>query len=409
MGLSGVQRIAKIVKYLPDHGWDITVLTVGDVGYFAHDYSLLEEVLGSGVRIERTKTLDPLRLFRRRGTIKMPSDSNRRLLSGATHTFLQPDNKIGWKRYALKRAQEIFAKEPFDAIFATAPPFTDFLIGHELRQSLGVPLIVDYRDPWVDNKNFFYATPLHRRYAASLEKRVLKSADCIIVVNRKIKEKLIARYQFLTHTSVEIIPNGFDPEDIDEASRMPMERSRKMRLTYSGHFDAGRSPDYLFSALAEVFAKNASARDEIELCFVGHFHGAFHKSATRAGVASSVVTTGYVDHRESVRYLMASDVLWLTIYDSAITPGKIYEYMGTRKPILALAPEGALKSVLRGYGAATVVAPNEVEAISRAISALHGQWRSGTLPVGSAEHASEFDQRRLVEQLARSVAHTLRI
>ncbi|MBC8144788.1 MAG: glycosyltransferase family 4 protein [bacterium] len=409
MGLSGVQRIAKIVKYLPEHGWDVTVLTVGDVGYFAHDYSLLEETLGAGVRIERTKTLDPLRLFRRKGTIKMPSDQNRRLLSGATHTFLQPDNKIGWKRFALKRARELAADEPFDAIFSTAPPFTDFLIGHELRQSLGIPLIVDYRDPWLDNRNYFFATPLHRRYATNLEKRILKSADSIVVVNRKIKEKLIARYPFLTHTSVEIIPNGFDPDDIEEASRKPIELPRKFRLTYSGHFDAGRTPEHLFKALAELFAANPAARDEVEVRFVGHFHEAFQKTATRLGVSNAVVPTGYVDHRESVRHLMASDVLWLTIFDPTITPGKIYEYMGTAKPILALAPDGALRHVLRGYGAATIVEPTDVAAITRALTDLYSKWRTGSLPRGSAEHAREFDQRRLVEQLARIIAHTPRI
>lgn len=409
MGLSGVQRISKLVKYLPEHGWDVTVLTVGDVGYFAHDYSLLEEVHGAGVRIERTRTLDPLRLFRRRGTIRMPSDGSRRFLSGLTHTFLQPDNKIGWKRYAVRRAKELAAEEPFDAILATAPPFTDFLVGHELRQTLGIPLIVDYRDPWVDNRNYFYATPLHRRYATRLEQAVLRSSDSIVVVNRKIKEKLIARYPFLTHTSVEIIPNGYDPEDIEEAGRIPLERPSKMRLTYSGHFDAGRSPEFLFKGLANVFAANPASRDEIEACFVGHFHDSFQKMAAKLGVSSAIHTTGYLDHRESVRQLLASDVLWLTIFDPTITPGKIYEYMGTGRPILALAPEGAVRGALRGYGAEICVGPTDVEAITRAITELHRQWTSRMLPRGNTERAAEFDQRVLTEKLARILAYTLRI
>lgn len=409
MGLSGVQRISKLVKYLPEHGWDITVLTVGDVGYFAHDYSLLEEVQNAGVRIERTRTLDPLRLFSRKGTIKMPRDGSRRLLSGITHTFLQPDNKIGWKRFAIRKAKELAAVEPFDAILATAPPFTDFLIGYELRQSLGTPLVVDYRDPWVDNRNYFYATPMHRRYATQLEQRVLRNADGIVVVNRKIKEKLIARYQFLTHTSVEIIPNGFDSEDIEEARRIPIERASKMRLTYSGHFDAKRSPEYLFQGLANVFAANPSARDEIEARFVGHFHESFRKMASKFGVSSAIHTTGYLDHRDSVRQLLASDVLWLTIFDPTITPGKIYEYMGTGRPILALAPDGAVRSALRGYGASLAVEPTDVEGITRAIGDLHEKWKSRTLPDGDVDRAAEFDQRTLTEKLARILAHTLRI
>jgi glycosyltransferase involved in cell wall biosynthesis len=409
MGLSGVLRIAKFTKYLRNFGWDPTVLTVGDVGYFAYDYSLLEEVLEAGVNVERTRTLDPLALFKRQGTIKMPPDGRRRFLSGLTHVFLQPDNKIGWKRYALKRAMELAEHEHFDAILATAPPFTCFLIGHELQQKLGIPLVVDYRDPWTDNRNYFYATPMHKSYAAGQEETVLKNADGVVVVNRKIKEKLIARYPFLTHEGVHIIPSGYDPQDFRLAARFPMPRSRKMRFTYSGLFDARRTPKFLFTALAKIFAEHPEMRDEIELCFIGTFQESFRKMAAQLGVSSAIVTPGYVEHHQAVRYLMASDVLWLTMYDPAITPGKVYEYMGSRKPILALAPKGIVRSVLANYGAATCVDPEDVDAIASAIRSLYEQWTAGTLPRGNEVVAQEHDQRALTERLARVLAYSLRI
>ncbi|MEO5931601.1 MAG: glycosyltransferase [Candidatus Kapaibacterium sp.] len=409
MGLSGVLRIAKFTKYLRNYGWEPTVLTVGDVGYFAYDYSLLEEVLEAGVKIERTGTLDPLRLFRRKGTIKMPPDGRRRMLSGLTHVFLQPDNKIGWKRYALKRALELAKHEHFDAILATAPPFTSFLIGQELQKRLGIPLVVDYRDPWLDNRNYFYATPLHRGYAAGLEEAVLKNSDGVVVVNRKIKEKLIARYPFLTHEAVHIIPSGYDPQDFRLANRFPLPRSRKMRFTYSGLFDARRTPKFFFMALAKIFAQYPETRDEIEVCFIGTFQESFRKMATQLGVSSALVTTDYVEHHQAVRNLLASDVLWLTIYDPSITPGKVYEYIGSRKPILALAPEGIVRTVLNDYGAATFVDPEDVDGIAAAIHTLYIQWREEKLPVGNEGLAREHDQRHLTERLARILAYSLRI
>lgn len=409
MGLSGVLRIAKFTKYLRTVGWDPTVLTVGDVGYFAYDYSLLEEVLESGVKIERTRTVDPLSLFKKKGTIKMPPDGRRRLLSGLTHVFLQPDNKIGWKRFAVKRAMELAEREHFDAILATAPPFTCFLVGLELQQKLGLPLVVDYRDPWTDNRNYFYATPMHKGYASAQEEAVLKNAEGVVVVNRKIKEKLIARYPFLTHEGVHIIPSGYDPQDFRLAARFPMPKSRKMRFTYSGLFDARRTPKFLFTALAKIFAEHPEMRDEIELCFIGTFQESFRKMAQQLGVSSAIVTPGYVEHYQAVRYLMASDVLWLTMYDPTITPGKVYEYMGSRKPILALAPEGIVRSVLGGYGAATCVDPEDVDAIAGAIHTLYGQWSAGTLPKGNEALAQEHDQRALTERLARVLAYSLRI
>src|ERR1041385_5466377 len=129
MGLSGVQRTLKFVKYLPQFGWQPTVLTVTPTGYFAQDYTLLEEIHSHRIEVERVGSLDPNLLFRKKGVIKMPSESWRKVLTFVSDTFFIPDNKIGWKRKALKAAEVLFEKKKFDIIFATAPPFTDFLIG----------------------------------------------------------------------------------------------------------------------------------------------------------------------------------------------------------------------------------------------------------------------------------------
>ena len=409
MGLSGVIRIAKFAKYLREFGWEPTILTVGDVGYFAYDYSLLEEVLEAGVTIERTRTLDPLRLMKRRGTIRMPVASRRRFVSGITQAFLQPDNKIGWKRFALKRAAELIEQKGFDAIFATAPPFTDFLIGRELQKRYDLPLVIDYRDPWLDNRDYFYVTPLHRSYAARMEEMVLKNAESVVVVNRRIKEQLLARYPFLTHELVHILPSGYDSTDFRLAARHPLPRPRKLRITYSGICDVHRSPKTFFQALSKIFAQHPESRDEIEVCFVGTFQEKYRSLATNLGVASALVITGYLEHLEAVRHLVSSDVLWLTTADPAITPGKIHEYIGTRKPILALVPDGVIKQVLADYGAATIVDPNNVEAISAAIFDLYTKWQQNALPVGREEVAREYEQRRVTERLARILAHAVRI
>lgn len=410
MGLSGVLRVAKFCKYLRTlYGWDVTVLTVGDVGYFAYDYSLLEEVLESGIVVERTRTLDPLSLFRKKGTISLPKAGRRRFLSGLSHAFLQPDNKIGWKRFALRRAEELIADSHYDVVFSTAPPFTSFLIGAELQRRHGIPLVVDYRDPWLDNVSYFFATPVHRRYAANLEASVLKRAEGVVVVNRRIKEQLVARYPFLTHESVHIIPSGYDPADFKVAGRFPLERSRRFRITFSGISDIHYSPRPFFEALARLFARRPDLRDEIEVVFVGSFHSSYHRLALALGVASSIITTGYVDHTDAIRHLLASDVLWLSAVDPAVTPGKVHEYVGTGKPILAICPPGVLRQVLREYGAAISVDVNDVDGISDAVATYYEQWKQGTLPHGNTVMAGEYDQRNLVGRLARILSYAIRI
>lgn len=411
IGLSNVLRIARLAKHLTEFGWDPTVLTVNDVGYFAQDFSLLEEVLERGVQVERTQTMDPVRLLGNKRMKKVPVERYRGFLRGVSHTFLQPDNKIGWKRYALQRAVELMEEHPFDVVLATAPPFTDFMIGRELQKRYGLPLVVDYQDTWLDNPRQFYATPIHRSYAAGLEEDILKNADACVVVNRRIKERLIARYPFLTHDSVHIIPGGYDAKEFQNARRhlASSPPPEKMRITYCGAFDSRHTPKYFFQALSTIFAQQPQTRGEIEVMFVGTLPAVFRKMATNIGVASALVATGYVEHRNVPGLLLSSHLLWLANYHTASVPGKVYEYMGSGRPILALTEKGVLTQTLASYRAATVVPPTDSQAIAEALLASYHQWKSGTLPEGNRQAAEDYDQRKLAERLARVLAYSVKI
>ena len=149
LGLSGVQRTAKFAKFLGRYGWKPTVLTVEPAGYYAFDESLLREVEEAGVEIVRTTSLDANRLFKKKGVVRLPSEFIRKAAGFIGDLLFIPDTKIGWKRRALKAALELTARTRFDAILATAPPQTDFLIGMELKRRTGIPLLVDYRDAWM--------------------------------------------------------------------------------------------------------------------------------------------------------------------------------------------------------------------------------------------------------------------
>ena len=271
MGLSGVVRITKFLTHLRSLGWQVTVLTVDEVGYYAHDDALFREIEESGIEVVRTKTLDPLSIVgKRRREIRRPGDRTGRLLRTMTHAILQPDNKIGWKKHAIAAGTALLEKDHYDAILATAPPFTCFLIARELSQISGVPFVVDYRDPWIDNKNFPWVTPFHRRYAAGLEKEVLRNAESVVVVNRTIKESLLARWRFLTHESVHILPSGYDPKEIASARPAPL-RSSRMRLLFSGVIPPGLTLRPFFPALAKLIEQRPALRSEIEAVFLGKF------------------------------------------------------------------------------------------------------------------------------------------
>jgi glycosyltransferase involved in cell wall biosynthesis len=408
MGLSGVQRTLKFAKYLPLYKWEPTVLTVTPTAYFALDYSMLREVSDSNIRTVRTNSIDPTRLFKRDKPIKMPHERMRSFLSKVSQALFIPDNKIGWKREALKAARKLLQEESFDVILSTAPPYTSHLIGMALARETGIPLVLDYRDAWVDNPLHFYLTPFHKMIHQRLEKAVLHSSNKIITINRRIKEVMIVRYPFLSYHDISIIPQGYDPEDFHVGDPLKLPFTEKMRFTYAGTFYRNRTPKFFLRALAEVLNQNPKMRQKIEAVFIGTFRKENYGLIDTLGLKDVVKVFGYLDHGSTIRYLIASDVLWMTIGigkgEDMISTGKLFEYIGSRKPILGLVPDGVAGKTILETGAGRVVPPTDVAAIKKAIIELFTLWEKNELPEIPMEYAEKYDRRKLTGELARELS-----
>lgn len=406
MGLSGVQRTLKFVKYLPQFEWAPTVLTVSSRGYFAKDETLLEEIAPLGIEIVRTRSFDINRAFRRQEVVKMPPELLRKMFSRLSDTFFIPDNKIGWKRPALKAASALMKKEKFDAVFATAPPQTDFLIGEALKEKFHLPLVLDYRDAWVDYPFRTYPTPMHRFIHKTMEKQVLHKADAIIVASRRLKELILRRYKFLQYNDVQIISQGFDPEDMKIAPQEKLPRVEKMRITYSGVFYEDRTPLFFLEALHRVFKQNPKIRGRIEACFIGAFRAEHRKIVHRLELNDAVNILGYLEHKECVKYLLASDVLWVMMGDTKSSPGKIYEYIGAQKKILGCVPEGFMRSLIEEAGG-VCADPSNVEQIAAAILQLYDEYEHRKLAGPRPDIVDKYNRITLTGELAKVLTNLI--
>jgi glycosyltransferase involved in cell wall biosynthesis len=400
MGLSGVQRTLKFVKYLPQFGWQPTVLTVTPTGYFAQDYTLLEEIRALHIDIERVGSLDPNRLFRKKGVVKMPSERWRKILTYLSDMFFIPDNKIGWKRKALKAAEKLFAEKQFEIIFATAPPFTDFLIGEELSKKFKKPLVVDYRDPWHEYPFKYYPTPLHKWRNYVLEKRVVHAASRILTTNRRVKELILKRYKSLEYNDVIILPQGYDPQDFVNGSLQPP-KTTKMRITHAGVFYGDRTPEYFLQALKKIFNEQKELKGHIEACFIGNLHDEHLKLIATMQLEEHVVTTGYLDHAHCVQYLMASDVLWLMLNNDSQSPGKLYEYLGARKPVIACVNDGFLSQTIEEAEAGVILRPDDVDGIAKNILRYYELFKTKQLPAPNEEVVLKYDRVELTNELSK--------
>jgi glycosyltransferase involved in cell wall biosynthesis len=415
MGLSGVQRTLKFVKYLPEFGWKPIVLTITPTAYYAYDNTLLNELDMSQIEIHRSETKDVTKTaasLSNSQQFKLPGEFMRRLMNLASQTFFIPDNKIGWKKFALQKADEILDQHgDIDLIFSTAPPFTSHLIALELRKKYQLPTVIDFRDPWVENPLHIYPTPFHRRMHQRLEEQVVLGVDKIVVVNRALKEQFLRLYrEKLTHKDIVIVSHGYDSKDFEQVPKVRI-NTGKIRFLYSGTLhSAERSPKPFFLGLKKAIEHNPELGEKVEARFVGLFPTEYMKFAKSLGLDGLVQVEGYKSHYDALAENFQADVLWATQsavkHIETITQSKLFEYVACERTLFGIVPDGASKQfILEANG--VVAHPNFPDEIATKILDLFERWKSGTLPVPSKEVVAKYDRRNLTMQLAREFEQML--
>lgn len=423
MGLSGVQRTLKFVKYLPQFGWQPIVLTTSDARFYAYDYSLNKDIPEEAI-IYQTK---PGGLFA--GNKKSKKDEKDETSNEVTSTpisypspflqkikrllslaFMQPDSRKFWKKKALQTADEIFAEHQIDAIFASGPPYTSFMVARELSLKYNVSYVLDYRDLWVGNAYYYYITPFHKRYAQKLEKLCLTRAERVTVISREMKESILRRYDVVGHEDISILPHGFDAEDFQNAIGEGFEKSDRghFTLTHSGLFPDDLTPKYFLKAVAKLLNEKPEMKDKLRLRFVGLMKKKDLKLIKKLGLEPITTVTGYVSHSKAVEELMVADVLWMMLPNNIATPSRLYEYIGSGKPLLVSCPDGGLRQLAEGTGAAITTEHNDVEAIKNSVAEFYNLWQKGKLPIAKDEYRNNFERRSLTEQLSKELLLSLK-
>jgi glycosyltransferase involved in cell wall biosynthesis len=407
LGGAGVQRVAKFCKYLPSFGWEPVILTVKDVEYLAKDESLAKEI-PEGVEVFRSGSFDPLRIlfllkkiFKRIRKRRIKTDRR---------------NKIGWFPWALVKGYNLCKKENIDLIFSTSPPPTSHLIAYFLKFLTKKSWIADFRDPWAGYQYQYYPTFLHKFLKKRAEKLILNSVDGIVAVNERI-EKRIKEKNPLTE-NLKTIPNGFDPDDFVVAGRGDPS-GRPYKIIYMGTFNPDCNPEPFFKAWSNLLVKKELPKDKIKLIHLGLSMGLDIDGLIRKyNLAASIERKGYLPHREALKILTQADLLLLVVSEAEDTelcvPGKIYEYLYTQKPILAVVPpDGAAASLIKQFNAGQIIAPNDIIGIEKALKSYYAEFescrgliyqaRSGRInatPTISAKDLELFTRKNLTSRLA---------
>ncbi|MDX2283068.1 MAG: glycosyltransferase [Bacteroidia bacterium] len=417
-GGAGVQRVLKFAKYLRDFGWEPVVYVPANPSYPVLDPSL-EADIPPDLEILRGPIWEPYEWYKRftgKGkqervysgflTEDRPPSLTERLSVWIRGNFFIPDARRFWIGPSVRRLDAWLRQHPVDAILSSGPPHTVHLIARGLKRRTGLPWIADFRDPWT-NIDFYpqlgltpWADRLHRRMEAS----VVREADQLVTVSWVWAEE----FRALGARNPRVILNGFDDQDF---AFDPPPLEPRFVCAHIGYLNADRNPPRLWEAFGELYQDHPDLRRDLVLRFVGKADHVTFRQLEAAGLSGCVERIDYVPHSEVLRYTRSAQLLLLLVNNvpnvMGHIPGKTYEYIGSRRPVLAIAPpEADAARVLREARSGRACGFEDKEAMKAEILRRYAQYQAGTLATEAADTRG-FTRRDATRQMAEAL-HALR-
>ncbi len=444
MSAAGVHRSVRFVRYLPELGWDITVLTPEEKEYpplTPVDHSLMEKIPAS-IKEERTRIFQGFfKLFNLKESMAANKDAKKKLVSKFFSSeekkdkaapldpnlikelaeqanlkkpapkqksrfqklkdliydlFTIPDKNVSWLPYAVARGWKLYRQKQVDIIYSTAPPFTDHLIALILKKLTGLPWIADFRDPWARSPmkvDELRGTFRGRAYDY-LERKFVENADKVILNTRYAEEEFVQFYGEAFRSKFCVIPNGFDPADFESGEFAPNGKVKgdKLVITHTGALYRKRNPDAFFQAVAEIIDEGIISPEELEVKFVGIIAPDLFKSFKDFEKLENVIRVyPQVSHKEALRFQADSDVLLLFQPGTSLSvPGKFFEYVALKKYMLAVAVPGATTELVEKYELGATATPEDIARIKQGLIDFIERWRNGG--IGYVQSTGAYEQ-----------------
>ncbi|AIJ37500.1 Glycosyltransferase [Flavobacterium psychrophilum] len=411
-GGPGVQRWLKFVKYLPDYNIQPIVYIPENPTYPIIDEGLISEVSEQAI-ILKNKIIEPYQLasvFSKKSTKgissgiipnqKKQSFIQKLLLLVRGNLFI-PDARILWVKPSVKYLEKYISENNIDTIITSGPPHSLHLIGLKLKQNLNVKWFADFRDPWTTIgyhsalKLSSYAEKKHK----NLERKVLNTADTIIVTSKTTKTE----FQAITTKPIEVITNGYDVENISKQTL-----DEKFTLAHIGSFLSDRNPIILWESLSELVAENEKFATLFQLKLIGKVSQEILDTIDGFNLNSYVNNLGYVSHKEAIEHQKKSQILLLIEIDSletkSIIPGKLFEYMVSERPIIAIGPKGSdFAEIITETNTGVFFIYNEKEKLKKQILSYFELYLTQKLTV-SAVGLQQYSRKKLTEKLSKLIS-----
>jgi glycosyltransferase involved in cell wall biosynthesis len=374
----GGVRIRRISRLLSRHGWDPVVLT-----HPRADTSVAPEKIDPQIEevasVDLARIYERLRDFGRRSKPAAPSGSVELiakkigLTSEINRWLMVPDKQITWYQAALRRGRQLLRDGKFSVIFASLDPRTSFLVAARLSKETGVPCVLEYRDLWIGIPYYHLAqpTPIHRWLHRRLERKALRQARIVSAVCRGIEDYLSRTHADILQSPVELNYNFFDPAEYPPSTRSDQ---RPFTVSYTGAMHTSRNPRIFFEGMRAFIERSGLSPAQFRFNWAGGASGIsdLAEILERTGVRPYLDFMGLIPHREALRLLVQSDAALLiqSPDDTIHIPGKLFEAMGARVPLLALSGKCETSEIIDRCRAG-IVCEHTAAAVAAGLAEFH--------------------------------------
>ncbi len=389
LGGPGSLRPVKFAKYLPDFGFEPIILTRKDIAYHSIDKELGKQV--ENARTIRTESLDPARLFHLLGMrIYRPKPWQ----TSVKQVMNFPDHKILWFPFAFDVARKI----DFDYIFVTAPPFSAFITGYYLAKTAAKPLILDFRDAWLEFPFLPYQGKIKKAYVSYWEEKIINSASLIIVVDDNIRQTLIAKYP-RAQEKIFVIPNGYDTDDFAIS-----EKPRTFTLSYLGTIREERNPANFLKAIKQLITEKRISNLDIKLKFIGHIEDKYLREISKLPCA---VVFGHLPYTQAIKEFSSSHLgIIITTGSKYFFPSRQNEYLASGLPILVCGRSKGVhlleQAFEQGYPG-WILEYDDIQGIKEKILELYSNFKKGNAVKGVTPY-KQYTRQNLTKKLAELIA-----
>lgn len=400
----GSLRVSGLMNGLLREGWDVSAVTADAAPSASSDFTSKDR-LAAGIDVARTSHWDAYGRIRKIFRLDIPASGLLRILrlpaAAACRALAFPDRYAGWIVPLVVSAWKRIGDKNIDIVFSSSPPHSSHLAIYVLSYFKRFKWIADFRDPWTApnrrGKSGILMV-LRRR----LEKQVLKRCDRIIANTPGNREALLKTFSFLEHGKVTVITNAFETETDEEEPARKTEIG-ECDLVYTGEIYQGML-DLILEAM-QIIAGNQTGQLP-----VFHIYGIMTRhdvdKISRLGFEKNFIYHGFIPYRESVQIMKRARALLLLLPWSGDSeswvPSKLYRYIGSGRPVLAVVPPGDASRILEETGAGLAVTDRDPKVVADKLERFVESLRHGKLTARrDEEKIRKYSMDSIVAQLDR--------